>query len=450
MSPRSLQRLCGVVAAVLAVQSSAVAAQGVTPAPAAGSPSACLKASQSWFSNASAAIWGKEPRPRDPMAALDSLKREQRARATPCVEALAVDGQPLAELFALAQLYQLVDRPQDAARAATLLVATPGVPDTAKMSMLTTLIRANISDDTLRMARNDVLITLVDQLSDTVLRLKVGMHAGLSERYRAGDVNRGIRTHAEALIAIRRRLHATNPVTAVMVANTAGLTSGVLASAYGHLADVLGDDGHADSALLVLRAGILENPEFAAIHKAPLETSIARFSLVGKRAMAIEGTQWINAPPGTRQLLPTGHVTVIGFTAHWCPPCVKSYPDFVSLRETFASPSVQFVLNTEFYGYVGEQQNLNMAQEVAASRSYYVDKQKIRFPIAIAGRTPTREQKFADLPHVNFDNYHVSWIPTTFIVDQQGVIRRILTGWDAGNKQRIAQQVNALLRESRR
>lgn len=450
MSTQSIQRMCGVIAALLAVQASAVAAQGVSQTPAAASPSACLKASQAWVSQATAALWQRKPAPSDPMAALDSLRREQRARATPCAAALAVDGQPVTELFALAQLYQLVDRPQDAARAATLVATTPGVPDTAKMSMLSTLIRANISDDTLRMARNDVYIALVDQLSDTVLREKVGMHAGLSERYRAGDVNRGIRTHAEALIAIRRRLHATSPVNAVTVANTAGLTSGVLAAAYGHLADVLGDDGHADSALLVLRAGIVENPEFSAAQKAPLEMSIRRFSLVGQRAAAIEGTQWINSPPKTQPLLPFGKVTVIGFTAHWCPPCVKSYPDFVSLHETFASPSVQFVLNTEFYGFVGEQEKLTMAQEVAASRAYYVDKQKIRFPIAIAGRTPTREQKFADLPHVNFDNYHVSWIPTTFIVDQHGVIRRILTGWDAGNKHRIAQQVSALLRESGR
>ncbi|MCC6245861.1 MAG: TlpA family protein disulfide reductase [Gemmatimonadaceae bacterium] len=437
--------------ALLVFQASSVAAQDGPPASVSGSPSECLKASRDWYSQASTAVWRQGSRAKNLTVALDSLLREARIRATPCAQAQRLDDQPLTELSALAQLYQLVERPLDAARTATVFMASSGVPDTAKFTFLSTLIRGNLQvDDSASVSRNDAYFALMDALSDAVLRQRVAMHAGLSERYRSSDVNRGIRTHAEALIAIRRRLQTSKPDSAVAIANAAGLKGGMLASAYGHLADVLGDDGYADSAIVVLRSGLAENPEFSPVEKAPLEKSIARFSLVGKRAAPIDGTQWINAPPTTARLSPKGKVTVIGFTAHWCPPCVKSYPDFVALHETLKSDAVQFVLNTEFYGFVGERQNLTMAQEVEASRAYYVGKQRIRFPVAIAGRTPTRELKFADLPHVNFENYHVSWIPTTFIVDQQGTIRRILTGWDAGNKDRILKQVRALLEESAR
>ena len=41
-------------------------------------------------------------------------------------------------------------------------------------------------------------------------------------------------------------------------------------------------------------------------------------------------------------------------------------------------------------------------------------------------------------------------IPTTVIIDRAGVVRRILTGWDAGNAARITESLDQLLAEAPR
>ena len=77
---------------------------------------------------------------------------------------------------------------------------------------------------------------------------------------------------------------------------------------------------------------------------------------------------------------------------------------------------------------------------------YYAKIQRLDVPLGLMvdhlTRDSTGKTVFEDAVG---DRYGVTDIPTTVIIDQAGTVRRILTGWDAGNATRIAEAVDGLL-----
>ncbi|MEO8129008.1 MAG: redoxin family protein [Bryobacteraceae bacterium] len=163
-------------------------------------------------------------------------------------------------------------------------------------------------------------------------------------------------------------------------------------------AQVLAAKSQRTEAVLLLETELKKYAN-TSIH-ARIRKNINLLSLEGKAAPKLEGVAW-----------PPGKPAVLFFWAHWCPDCRAEVPDLLRLKKEFASKGLAFVGPTQKYGYIGSDDNVKPAVELAhieqIRREYYSD--------LIPTPAPVSER--------NFLTYGVSTTPTVALVDGRGVVR---------------------------
>ncbi len=97
-----------------------------------------------------------------------------------------------------------------------------------------------------------------------------------------------------------------------------------------------------------------------------------------------------------------GKVVILNFWAPWCPPCRREIPDLISLQNQYGAQGLQII-------GIG----LDQPNNVAA----FVRQNSINYPVAVGD---------ADVAQLYGG---VSGIPTTFIIDKQGNIRKSFEGF---------------------
>lgn len=108
-----------------------------------------------------------------------------------------------------------------------------------------------------------------------------------------------------------------------------------------------------------------------------------------------------------------GQVAVVNFWATWCPPCRVEIPALQRLHEDFADAGLVVLgLSTDAGG--------------VAQVSAFLEERGVSYPVAIAD--PATRRAFGG----------ISALPTTFILDRQGVIRHRVFGFFAPPAMRAA------------
>ncbi len=267
----------------------------------------------------------------------------------------------------------------------------------------------------------------IDALPDSLDDVKLLAHERMMGRYEYLDVAEGLYQHATAVIALGRKLGKKTE----------------MISGYSSLARSYADRLHPDSALRILDAG---EREIGPTATERFKDFRERYALIGTQAPKITAEWWIN-PDAAGFVAPApGKVTLVEFTAHWCGPCKNSYPGLRSLSQRLKGLPFTGFMVTQLYGYLGTQRDLTPAQEVAADREYFGKEHALPFPVAInLPAKPVPGVQFAQ-PQPDTD-YHVGGIPQIMIIDKQGIIRQIVTGWDQGNTERFSKYINQLIAE---
>jgi thiol-disulfide isomerase/thioredoxin len=115
---------------------------------------------------------------------------------------------------------------------------------------------------------------------------------------------------------------------------------------------------------------------------------------VGASAPALPATA-LDGSPIAREAVP-GKVTVLNFWATWCPPCRAETPDYAAAYRKLRAKDVAFLgIDTT---------------ETAPIVKTFVSAKGVPYPIALAG---------PDL----YNAYGISYIPTTIVLDANGVVR---------------------------
>jgi peroxiredoxin len=135
---------------------------------------------------------------------------------------------------------------------------------------------------------------------------------------------------------------------------------------------------------------------------------VRRFSEMGDKQFA----EWTNRPSpdftvrtidGNEIRLSSlrGKRVVLDFWATWCPPCKKEIPHFIKIRNEI-SP--------------GELVIIGISSESAETVKKFAANNGINYPVASESNLP-----------VPYDN--IISIPTTFFIDRNGIIQKVLQGY---------------------
>lgn len=394
----------------------------------------CLKASREYVSQKYRAA-----RASGQKADIPTWNQEKLELAKACAARFPLEQVNGADLPLLAQL--LVEAGDKAAARAAIArrLAMPGITTTEKAQALLAGVdvafASPITDAGVEEAEG--YVGQLDALGQGAFDQRLEAHSRLGGYFRGIDIDEKIVTHMSAVLAMAESLSAEKR-------KALGFR---LVNAYTSLAEVHGGRGDAARAVALLEKGLVD---LASVPEAAkyIPEVVKRYKQVGTRGTAIDAPHWLNAEPGTTTLDPAGRVTIIQFTARWCGPCRKSYPAMLRLHEKYAARGLQVLFSTQLYGFFEQRRPLSAEEELAADREYFVNHHRIPFKISIEPQrvpVPDAPAPAAGGRTWTEERYFVSGIPQIVILDKQGIIRRVMVGWDPANEARVNQLIEELL-----
>lgn len=117
-----------------------------------------------------------------------------------------------------------------------------------------------------------------------------------------------------------------------------------------------------------------------------------------------------------------GKVVIVDFWATYCDPCKKSFPKYQQLVDQFGGDLVVIGVSVDDPEDATEDKLKEFAKTTGAKFSIVWDKAQ-----ATAGK------------------YSPPKMPTSFVIDKEGVIRHVHAGYESGEEDKIAAEVTALL-----
>jgi len=116
-----------------------------------------------------------------------------------------------------------------------------------------------------------------------------------------------------------------------------------------------------------------------------------------------------------------GKVVWLDFWASWCPPCLTSLPELEALRKEMPAAKFQIVA-------------INIDEQPDKARRF-LKKQPVGYPSATDPK--------GELPEV----FGLETMPTSYLIDQKGVIRMVHKGYREGDLDKIKAEVTRLMRK---
>ena len=115
-----------------------------------------------------------------------------------------------------------------------------------------------------------------------------------------------------------------------------------------------------------------------------------------------------------------GKVVFVDFWASWCPPCLKSLPEFESLQTSFSGRDDVVVLA------------INLDENPQDAKDF-INKINVSYKV------------LADKEGAIPESFGVNTMPTSYIIDKSGVIRYVHNGYKSGDVSKIKAEIEKLL-----
>jgi thiol-disulfide isomerase/thioredoxin len=401
-------------------------------------PAECLKAVRDFVVNRQ-----RELRPPTGMTVeiVRQVEKERIAMATDCAAQFDVATIAARDLASLADLYSDAAQPDQAKRALDRALTATDMPGNDRAVVLAQAVRSGLREPKSpeRNARLEGYVDELDRMPDTVFDQKFSAHNTLNGYYRADDIDAGIIKHSTWIIdASKAFTPEQRQRLAISVVN-----------AYANMAEAWAGQGMTEKAIEFLRRGQAEWKDVPRADEGYFLPVIERLSLVGTPGASITARHWLNMPDGKTSIEMPGAVTLLEFTAHWCGPCKESYPGLKRLLAKYGPQGFRVIFATELYGYFGTEQKLPPEVELDRDREYFTKKEGFGVPIAIGAREAPEVVNGRPVykPDPNFAAYKVGGIPQIHLLDKQGKLRLVMTGYDDENEAKLAQLIEALLKE---
>lgn len=132
-----------------------------------------------------------------------------------------------------------------------------------------------------------------------------------------------------------------------------------------------------------------------------------------------------------------GKVVMLDLFAHWCGPCIASFPSVRTLQDEFGSKGFQVVGLTRYYGYYKTEnrtkRDMPPATELERVKQFAEEK-KMNWPIVFTDKSV-------------FEAYGCTGIPHVVLIDRAGKIRKVKVGYNPKDVAAFQAEVEKLLAE---
>lgn len=117
----------------------------------------------------------------------------------------------------------------------------------------------------------------------------------------------------------------------------------------------------------------------------------------------------------------TPKVVLIDFWATWCPPCKEETPYLQKLHEKYGKKGVSIV-------------GISVDDNGAEAVKPFAKQNGLKYNLLLDPDTKTAKK------------YLIRPIPTTYLIDRQGIIRYVHVGFDQGMEKQFDTEINELLK----
>jgi thiol-disulfide isomerase/thioredoxin len=177
---------------------------------------------------------------------------------------------------------------------------------------------------------------------------------------------------------------------------------------------------NAVKALLLVFCIVLSTAAFA-------QDRHAEHALFMKKAPPLKTLNAIGKVP---PLATPGKVVLLDFFAHYCGPCIAEFPHLQDLKRQYGE-KLEVVGVARYLGYYENEKGLKPADELSRMEGFLA-KHKVEWPVIVG-------------PKDNFLNYKVSPIPCVVVIDGNGMVRGVFTGYSSEFPRRVRSLLDKIL-----
>ncbi|MBV6458798.1 MAG: Thiol-disulfide oxidoreductase ResA [Fimbriimonadaceae bacterium] len=175
------------------------------------------------------------------------------------------------------------------------------------------------------------------------------------------------------------------------------------------------------------------NPESTNVRR--VDAMIVQGELLEAAAPTIPFTKTIGEFTSLESL--KGKVVLVDFFAHWCGPCIRSFPELVEMKNEWGSKGLEVVGVTRYYGYYKREnaEKRDMAQDVEFGKmKEFMAEHKMTWPVIYTDKAP-------------YDSYGVTGIPHVAVIGRDGKVKHVKIGYSPDGMAEFKALVGKLLEE---
>ena len=155
-----------------------------------------------------------------------------------------------------------------------------------------------------------------------------------------------------------------------------------------------------------------------------------RFPVIGRPAPPLRVAHWLHVAKGNPLTFGDGHIYILDFTALWCGSCPATYPILHDLLAQYGAARVRPIFVTQLWGLAEDHATLLRPAEELASFPAYFARHHVTEPVAILDTVQSALNVYTD------DGNGSIALPKLILIDGRGIVREVMTGWDAGRARR--------------
>lgn len=401
----------------------AIAAIGTASFAIGGDPAAALKSITEYRTKYLADMRAaNKPLDQNAVNAMNAKVTEMATEAIKGVEVGKIDPK---QGLDYAQLFQMVDKNVEACQAAEMFLATN--PTAAEKYRAQSIMLASCNENK-EGARVMEILKQMQPASNAVLYGLAATTAGLY----ADTINETVGLQA-ALATIRYMETNVKLSTPANDQEKARMKS-TLASMGQAKAELLNDAGKKQEALDILNGMIAELGGPTVPEARSLNGLKTRMTLIGSPATALNFERGYGEWKGLDAL--KGKVVILDFFAHWCGPCIRSFPDMKQLYADNKAKGLEIVGITTYYGYYKTENTAkrDMPKDTEfAKMGEFLNEHKLPWPVIYGERS-------------NFDAYGVTGIPHVAVIDREGKVHKIKVGYSPALFAEFKKEIEKLLK----